>query len=75
MRTRSILLKTIRGVSLRVAQDGTEREAAIDLNTGAFAMAELLLEHEKEIDWEASSKMSELVSGGRTWRYALYPTI
>ncbi len=46
------ITQTIRGMSLRVAQDGTEREAAIDLNTVAFAMAALLLEHEKEIDAE-----------------------
>jgi hypothetical protein len=50
------ITQTVRGMSLRVAQEGTEREAAIDLNTVAFAMAALLLENEQEIDAEASLK-------------------
>lgn len=36
----------------QIAQEGTEREAAIDLNTVAMAMEALLLEHEDEIDRE-----------------------
>src|SRR5262245_12288583 len=48
------ITQTVRGMSLRVAEEGTEREAAIDLNTVAFAMAALLLENGEEIDAEAS---------------------
>jgi hypothetical protein len=50
------ITQTMRGMSLRVAQDGTEREAAIDLNTVALAMGALLLENAEEIDEEAGTK-------------------